>query len=957
MRRYMDRMTELWREMHPELPATKVALGLRVRILLREQPAPRGRRLRGEPAPRDRRPGRPPPPTGGAREDHPAVELIGLHGGERAIFENLVREVEHGMGRHADFRGRERPMCRGRKVDPKLLRNVDVHIESLLQSTAAEALPQTLNCLVYAGALYCTRSLKGDAGARCPGQGRSQNAQTGAHMVAQLDSKIKHTRRLIGWLGSEIQRQKSGTKATNRQRILRLRLRATFHTKTLAGFQEALERQKGILRVKALQRRRKASQVAIKKANADYSRCGPQVFTRNTGAEEASPSPTLEEIEEFWRGIVGTPGDYNIRDPAVLSWRRSLKGLRSSREDVVVDTATWKRVLKKMGNWKAPGPDGICAFWWKRLPRSSGILRKWIEDILNGASQAPDWMVSGRTVLIPKEGCQGRPDQYRPIACLNTCYKAMTAVVAQILGEHLFANDVIPSQQKALRPGKRGCLDALAVDCMVAQDVGLRSKHLAVAWIDYQKAYDRVPHGWLRKVLKYAKVPRVLQTLLKTLPQLWSTVFTIRSPQGELSQTGTVHYHRGLFQGDSMSPLLYCLCIAPLSHALESECVGYSSKFCAEITHTLFMDDLKVYSLSRENLDYALRVVERVSAAVGMKLGLRKCAIAEFHGSRVISAEDHDIPSAGGVIQALRDDQLYKYLGIKQRLTPDPTPVKDCLKDTFMFRLRKIWSSNLSAKNKAHATNSWAVSIFRYFFSVLYWSKGELKALDRRVRAIMRFSKSHQACASVERVHLHRRRGGRGIMCLVHEHEKELVSTMMYLASSEDPQLRAVYHHQKWVQAGDGNRNRRTQLGEVSIQMAKLGIPVRFEEGGPEQHGEPVTGKALLSQVKSAHEKALVARLEIKVIHGEFYRQSRKDHIDFAATHEWLSHSRLRSQTEGFIVAAQDGVIWTRGYRKRVLEQPVSEICQKCHSGPETVGHILSSCKPHQYTLYKDRHD
>ncbi len=36
---------------------------------------------------------------------------------------------------------------------------------------------------------------------------------------------------------------------------------------------------------------------------------------------------------------------------------------------------------------------------------------------------------------------------------------------------------------------------------MIAQEATSRSRNLSVAWIDYQKAYDRVPHGWLELVL------------------------------------------------------------------------------------------------------------------------------------------------------------------------------------------------------------------------------------------------------------------------------------------------------------------------------------------------------------------------------------------------------------------------------------------------------------------------
>ena len=48
------------------------------------------------------------------------------------------------------------------------------------------------------------------------------------------------------------------------------------------------------------------------------------------------------------------------------------------------------------------------------------------------------------------------------------------------------------------------------------------------------------------------------------------------------------------------------------------------------ITHLLFVDDLKVYARDRGSLEEVVRVVEEVSGAMGMELGLRKCAVAHM---------------------------------------------------------------------------------------------------------------------------------------------------------------------------------------------------------------------------------------------------------------------------------------------------------------------------------------
>ena len=57
-------------------------------------------------------------------------------------------------------------------------------------------------------------------------------------------------------------------------------------------------------------------------------------------------------------------------------------------------------------------------------------LRLVTEEMLNAAIPFPDWLVTGRTILIPKKEKAKDPVNYRPIMCLNTQYKFATVVLA-----------------------------------------------------------------------------------------------------------------------------------------------------------------------------------------------------------------------------------------------------------------------------------------------------------------------------------------------------------------------------------------------------------------------------------------------------------------------------------------------------------------------------------------------
>ncbi len=50
----------------------------------------------------------------------------------------------------------------------------------------------------------------------------------------------------------------------------------------------------------------------------------------------------------------------------------------------------------------------------------------------------------------------------------------------------------IPVEQKAIRGKRRGCIDALWTDYVVAGEATAERQSMAVAWVDYSKAFDQL---------------------------------------------------------------------------------------------------------------------------------------------------------------------------------------------------------------------------------------------------------------------------------------------------------------------------------------------------------------------------------------------------------------------------------------------------------------------------------
>ena len=81
--------------------------------------------------------------------------------------------------------------------------------------------------------------------------------------------------------------------------------------------------------------------------------------------------------------------------------------------------------------------------------------------------------------------------------------------------------------------------------------------------------------------------------------QKWNTMLTVN---GQVLEE--VHIRRGIFQGDSLSPLLFVITMRPLPVILRKIGLGYqTSKMAAKISHLLYMDDFKLYSKTEAALE------------------------------------------------------------------------------------------------------------------------------------------------------------------------------------------------------------------------------------------------------------------------------------------------------------------------------------------------------------------
>ena len=200
---------------------------------------------------------------------------------------------------------------------------------------------------------------------------------------------------------------------------------------------------------------------------------------------------------------------------------------------------------------------------------------------------------------------------------------------------------------------------------------------------------------------------------------------------------GEMNIRRGIFQGDSLSPILFVLALIPLSKVLNDMKDGYQlGKNRPKVNHLLYMDDLKLYAKDKKELDTLIQTVRVSSKGIGMDFGIEKCEMIQMKRGKFLMSEGIELPN-GKKIRSLDDQEGYKYLGILQFDDIKHGQVKEKLKKEYVRRVRKILKSHLNGVNVIQAINARAVSIIRYSAGILDWTKLELQELDRQTGKLL----------------------------------------------------------------------------------------------------------------------------------------------------------------------------------------------------------------------------
>ena len=144
-----------------------------------------------------------------------------------------------------------------------------------------------------------------------------------------------------------------------------------------------------------------------------------------------------------------------------------------------------------------------------------------------------------------------------------------------------------------------------------------------------------VPHTWILQCLKILKVPNNIKNVIAKAMKTQKVELTSRRE----TMCG-IKINRGIFQGDSLSSILFVITLILLSLLLRDMKAGFMLReFQRKINHLLFRDDLfKALWQEDGKLDFLVQIVRIFSSDIS------KCAMLEMKRGKVVTSEGIELP-------------------------------------------------------------------------------------------------------------------------------------------------------------------------------------------------------------------------------------------------------------------------------------------------------------------------
>jgi exonuclease III len=233
-------------------------------------------------------------------------------------------------------------------------------------------------------------------------------------------------------------------------------------------------------------------------------------------------------------------------------------------------------------------------------------------------------------VNLFKGGDTENTNNYRGISLISCAFKVLLSLMATRLSRASEEAGLITREQGGFRKREEAVAQAVALAEIVRRR-WLGGKPTYGAFIDFKKAYDRVYHGHLFRLLDHVGIRGGFLDLIKTMYK--ETRYEVR--MGDLSSESFTPT-RGAKQGDPLSPILFIIYINSCLERSSVRGVRPSTELI-RCKGLMYADDVIGLESDREDVQAVIDNVRDWGVDYGMELGRDKCGVIMWPGKPTVT--------------------------------------------------------------------------------------------------------------------------------------------------------------------------------------------------------------------------------------------------------------------------------------------------------------------------------
>ena len=327
---------------------------------------------------------------------------------------------------------------------------------------------------------------------------------------------------------------------------------------------------------------------------------GEQCIRNDDGILAVSEEAKKVAWKSYYENLLNTENDWD---------RNNLSEVEAvASAAVLIEKDMVREAIQKMKNRKAAGPSGIAA----EMIKASGqfgvdMITDLLNQIVRDGVVPADWELSTIVNSYKGKGDALERGNYRGLKLTDQVLKVMERVVEKLIRQKVDIDEM----QFGFMPG-RGTTDAIFVLRQLQEKYLAKKKNLYFAFVDLEKAFDRVPRDVVWWAMRKLGVDEWLINVVKAMYTNSRSQVRINC---EFSDQFPIRV--GVHQGSVLSPLLFIIVLEALSREMRSGCPE----------ELLYADDLALVSETVELLKDKLEAWKHSLELGGLRVNLRKTKV------------------------------------------------------------------------------------------------------------------------------------------------------------------------------------------------------------------------------------------------------------------------------------------------------------------------------------------